>query len=227
VNIDIATSYEARFLDETSVPHFTLLDPDGKPLVNASANRFEDDRGEYDSKKVLEFLRGFQPMHQSAETLLNQAYGTAKARGGRPIMRVFGAPLSEASGRMDQWLTAPDVQRTLAQNTVVVRIDIERTLGGHELLHRYTGSWRRNLPWLVFLNSKTGAVIAAGGAKEGAEQTFPSQDQDIPRLRDMLSSALTGLKPEDIDALLAFLPAASSAAAAAASTDPPSQGAVP
>jgi len=188
-------------------------------LINVDGRWFEDKHGGYDPKQVLGFLRGYQAMHPAAQTLLNKAL-SAGQKNQRPLLLIFNAPSSVPSPALDTWLDTRTVRSMLAQNVVTIQIDVDRSVGGNEMLHRYTGSWRRTVPWLVVVDSKNGAVLAAGGAREGAAAPFPEGEQDVDRMREILRTACKNLTADQIDLLLSTLQPSISDARTADSTTP-------
>jgi len=187
-HMDIAQSYGAD-LKGTGVPYLTVLDADGHPLANQETGALEAQGAEkpgHDPAKVLEFLRAHQaPYLQAAD--LKQAALAEAARDGRRVFLHFGAPWCIWCHRLEEWMARAPASELLPQDFVDCKIDIERTLGGAEMLQALRGGADGGIPWFAFL-AADGTVLATSDGPEG-NVGFPGQPAEIKHFRGMLDKA--------------------------------------
>jgi len=194
---DLIKQYGAAI---TAIPYLTVLDGDGKVLVNQETDSLEmpdKSKPAHDLAKVLAFLRSYQAPHLVADDVLEDAL----AQAGREDKRVFlhfGAPTSGWSHRLERWLARPEVATILAKEFVECRIDTQRMTGGAETLTHYRGK-STGIPWFAILDQQ-GKALADSNADSG-NIVFPSSGPEIAHFSGMLRKACANLSTDDIAAL--------------------------
>lgn len=195
-NLDIALSYGVA-PQASGVPWLTMLNFDGEPIANLHAGTFGDGRGSFDVKKIEEFLRTYQVRYPSADAVLNRALGEARLHE-KPLLVQFIAPTCERCREVETWFTRSDVASVLERNFARVRIDIDRTIGGRDLLRRYSGDWQSAPPWFALVDSKSGGLIATSVDAKIGNIAGLRNDAAIARFCDMLKANATLLTPEEL-----------------------------
>ncbi len=186
-NMELATSYGAD-LKQSGVPYLTLLDGDGKVLVNQDSGSFEtkdEAKPGHDPKKVLEFLKGHQAPYAKAQELFDAALARAKAEDRRVFLH-FGAPWCVWCRRLEAWMASADVApmtATLAQGSAAK--SGAKPSGG--------------IPWFAFLDS-SGSLLADSDAAKG-NIGFPSDPAEIDHFLAMLAKSGAKLSAVEVDQL--------------------------
>jgi thiol-disulfide isomerase/thioredoxin len=208
-NMELATSYGAD-LKQSGVPYLTLLDGDGKVLLNQDSGFFEtkdEARPGHDPKKVLEFLKGHQAPYAKAQDLYDAALARAKAEDRRVFLH-FGAPWCVWCRRLEAWMASADVAPILSKAFIDLKIDTERTIGGSEMLTATLarGSAAKSgakpgggIPWFAFLDS-SGSLLADSDAAKG-NVGFPSDPAEIEHFLAMLAKSGAKLSAAEVDQL--------------------------
>jgi thiol-disulfide isomerase/thioredoxin len=208
-NMDLATSYGAN-LKESGVPYLTLLDGEGKVIVNQDSSSFEskdEKKPGHDPKTVLEFLKSHQAPYAKAQDLYDAALARAKSENRRVFLH-FGAPWCVWCRRLEAWMASADVAPILAREFIDLKIDTDRTIGGSEMLTAMlakasaanpgakTGG---GIPWFAFLDS-SGSLLADSDGAEG-NIGFPSQPAEIDHFVAMLKKSGAKLAAAEVDQL--------------------------
>ena len=208
-NMDLATSYGAN-LKQSGVPFLTLLDGEGKVLVNQDSGAFEskdEKKPGHDPRTVLEFLKGHQAPYAKAQDLYDAALARAKAEN-RSVFLHFGAPWCGWCRRLEAWMASTEVAPILTKGFIDLKIDTERTVGGNEMMTAMiaTAAGSRpgaktggGIPWFVFLDS-SGSLLADSDGEEG-NIGFPSQPAEIDVFVAMLKKSGAKLSAVEIDQL--------------------------
>jgi thiol:disulfide interchange protein len=198
-NVELAASYGAD-LKKHGVPFLTILDADGKVLANQETGALEtkvDGQDGHDAKKLLELLTKNQAPYRSADELLRAGLARAK-EGGKRVFLHFGAPWCHWCHKLEGWMAAPAVAAILAKDFVDVKIDVDRTIGGSDVLKRYR-SEDGGIPWIAFLDADGKTLASSGEGK--ANIGFPATPPEIDKFAAMLDAAHQRITTEDIDAL--------------------------
>jgi len=202
-NMQLATAHGLTPRAE-NLPYLTILSGEGRTLASGDAWRLGDGHGGYDQVKAVKFLRGFQASYPGADGVLSQTL-TAARNQKRLVLLHFGAPQSSQSKVFERWLDRPDVASLLGRDLVRVKIDIDRTVGGGTLMHRYTGSWQRRLPWFGVLDPSTGELLTTDAGAPCSASGIPDSERELAQFADLLRTACKSLSPAEIDALVASI----------------------
>jgi hypothetical protein len=197
-------------LKESGVPFLTLLDAEGKVILNQDSGAFEskdESKPGHDPKTVLEFLKGHQAPYAKAQDLYDAALARAKAEN-RSVFLHFGAPWCGWCHRLEGWMASGDVAPILSKGFIDLKIDTERTVGGNEMMtamiakaseSRAGAKTGGGIPWFVFLDSG-GKILADSDGAEG-NIGFPSQPAEIDVFVAMLEKSGAKLTREEIGLL--------------------------
>jgi thiol:disulfide interchange protein len=198
-NVELAASYGAD-LKKSGVPYLTVLDADGKVLANQETGALEkeiDGKKGHDPKLVLELLTKHQAPHLKADDLFDKALARAKAEDKRVFLH-FGAPWCIWCKRLEAWMDRPEVEALLAKDFIDLKIDVDRTVGGNDLLKRYRPE-AGGIPWFVLLDARGTNLADSGQGKQNIG--FPGAPEEIDQFASMLDKARVRITPEDVDAL--------------------------
>lgn len=200
-NMDLATEYGAE-LKAHGVPFLTVLDADGKVVVNEPTGPLEGKTAEggetHDPAKVMAFLTKHQAPYPQAADVIEAGLAKAKAEGKRVFLH-FGAPWCGWCHRLEDWMAGDDVGAILAKDFVDVKIDEDRMVGASEVEARFKKPGDSGIPWFVFLDA-TGKAIVDSTGPEG-NTGFPASDPEIEHFVTMLNAAAQRITPTDIAAL--------------------------
>lgn len=211
-NMDLARSYGAD-LAVNGFPFLTILDADGAVVANQETAALEvkgpDGQSKgveagHDPAVVLKFLEAHQAAPLKAQDLLDQGLARAKESGKLAFVH-FGAPWCGWCRKLEAWMARADVAPVLGKAFVDVKIDQDRTVGGKDLLARYSGGKSGGIPWFVLLDGSGRAVIDSTGPQGNVG--FPAAPEEIEHFGAMLRK--TGrLSEAEITGLLDSLRAA-------------------
>ncbi len=195
-HLDLAKHYGADF-QKHGVPYLTVLDADGKVVVNDETGSLEDGP-KHDPAKVLAFLEAHQAPYRSAESLLGEGLAAASKEGKRVFLH-FGAPWCGWCHRLEGWMAREDVAKVMGKDFIDLKIDTDRTIGGQDLLKQYTKGESTGIPWFAILEAD-GKVIVTSSYPKG-NLGFPYTAQEIDAFGAMLAKGAVTITTKDIDAL--------------------------
>lgn len=204
-NLDLAATYGADF-KRAGVPYLTVLDADGNVLANQETGALEakiDGKPGHDPEKVLAFLKEHQAPYLSAESILSDGLKRAREEG-KIVFLHFGAPWCGWCHRLEDWMARKDVHDVLDRSFVNVKIDIDRTIGGKDLMAVYTEGKRTGIPFFVFLAADR-KVIAASWGPDGENLGCPWTTEEVKAFKGLLRTVAPAMSLEDIDAITATL----------------------
>ena len=211
-NVDLARTYGADVANR-GYPFLTVLDASGNAVVNQETESLEvkTPQGEsagiaagHDPAKVLAFLKAHQAAPLVAKEVLESGVREARSSG-RPVLLRFGAPWCVWCHRFDDWLRGPQVGPVVDRAFVQCTIDVDRMVGGKELLHAFRPSGEKGgIPWFAVLDGE-GKVLATSTMPDGANAGFPSQDAEIAHFASVLERTAPALSGEDRAALVESL----------------------
>ncbi len=206
-NISLAESYGADLMKH-GFPYLTILDADGKVLANQDTGSLEikgaSEAPWHDPKLVLKFLTDHQASYQDAQELLDHGLAQASETGKRVFLH-FGAPWCGWCHKLEDWMDRADIKPVLSKDFVDVKIDVDRTIGGKELMTKFKADAKGGIPWFAFLDS-TGNVLANSNGEKG-NIGFPAQPDEIAHFQKMLGKAAVNLKSDQINVLAESLAA--------------------
>jgi thioredoxin-related protein len=196
-NKDLMKQYGVDFNE--GVPYLTLLDADGKVLINQSTVPFEtkvDGKNGHDPKKLQEFLVTHKATALKADSVLEAALAEA-SKSDRCVFLHFGAPWCGWCLKLDAWLARNDIAKVFGKDYVDVKIDMDRMTGAKEVLARFNASASGGIPWFVILDAKGKPIVTSDGPKGNIG--FPAEEHEIVHFVKMLNTSKKLLTDADID----------------------------
>jgi hypothetical protein len=95
-----------------------------------------------------------------------------------------------------------DVHKVLSKHVVDIKIDIDRTIGGKDVLAKYQGERPGGIPWFAFL--KPDGTVIANGIVDGKNLGCPWNADEKAKFAVLLEHA-AGVETADIERILARL----------------------
>lgn len=193
-NVEFAMQYGAD-LKQHGFPFLTILDADGKPLVNQESGSLEvkDDKGEssgiaagHDPKAVLKLLTDHQAPALDAASVL-QAATTRAEREHKLVFLHFGAPWCSWCHRLEDWMQRPETAAILGKYFVDCKIDVDRMTGGKDIQKQFVGDAKTGIPVFYFL--KGDGTVVVGSIGTDGNIGYPGGDEEAPHFRAMLEAA--------------------------------------
>lgn len=205
-HMELAASYGAD-LRKNGVPFLTVLDAEGKLVVNQETGALESKepgKQEHDVARLLAFLEQHQAPYLEAEKVYAAALARAKAEGKRVFLH-FGAPWCGWCHRLEDWMATKDVAAILAKDFVDLKIDQDRMTGAKELEARFRapvepGKPGGGIPWFAFVDAD-GRKLVDCTMPNGAITGYPAEVAEVEHFAKMLESARVRMTPEDVAAL--------------------------
>ncbi|MCA8948119.1 MAG: thioredoxin family protein [Planctomycetes bacterium] len=201
-NLDLAKSLGAEF---KAIPFLTVLDGDGKAIVQQNTEPFEINEGDkrgHDPAKLLEFLTAHRATPLVAKDVLAGALAEARSAHKRVFLH-FGAPWCGWCHRLEDWMARPEIAALLAKDFVDVKIDNDRMTGAkaiYEAQLATAGVKPGGIPWFVFLD-ENGALLAHSNGPDG-NLGFPFQPAEVEHFGALLRQVRQNLGDDDIAALV-------------------------
>ncbi len=200
-NMDLAKELGAEF---KAIPFLTILDGDGKPLVQQNTEPFETtdgDKSGHDAKKLLTFLKEHEAKPLDANAVLASALATAKQEQ-KAVFLHFGAPWCPWCHRLEDWMARPEVAALLAKDFVDVKVDNDRMADGKDVFSAHmkaAGQKEGGIPWFVFLDGDDKVLAHSTGP--GGNVGFPYQPDEVDHFVTMLKTVKKNLTDDDVAAL--------------------------
>ena len=96
-------------------------------------------------------------------------------------------------------MASKDVAALLGKEFIELKIDVDRTVGGQEVLARFPKSKKGGIPWFVLLDAQGNLLADSNGPKGNVG--FPYQPDEVEHFVGMLQKSAKRLAPEEIAAL--------------------------
>ncbi|HLQ37965.1 MAG TPA: DUF255 domain-containing protein [Planctomycetota bacterium] len=199
-NQDIVAKYGAEI---SGIPFLTVLDEDGKVLVNQPSDPLEEGGDHHSVAKVTEFLTKWQVPTVDGEQALAAALATAKQED-KLVFLHFGAPWCGWCHKLEDFMARKDIAAVLALDFVDIKIDEDRMTHAKEIEKRFGKPEQSGIPWLAFLDS-AGATKATSTMANGKNTGYPSEPTEVAHFVDMLQHSCKRITAERIKFLEAEL----------------------
>jgi thiol-disulfide isomerase/thioredoxin len=178
------------------VPFLTVLDADGKLLVNQNAGDL-DDGTQHDAKKVAAFLRKWVASKKHADDLLQAALAEAR-KSDKCVLLHLGAAACGWCQRLSELLG--ELQTDLNRDYVIVKIDSARMTGGEALAEilrmREANNPSGGIPWMVVLDAEGKQLITSDAAQGNIG--CPVLDWEVEHFLMMLDYTCQSLGTDDL-----------------------------
>ncbi len=205
-HVELAASLGASFKG-AGVPFLTILDGSGAALVNSATGLFEcADKGNglrHDPAKLMAFLTVYEAPQRDSAPILAAAVQEAKTSG-RHVLLTFGAPWCGWCHRFEDWARSEAVAPVLGKDFVFTKIDIDRMIGGKELLAATRGPKESGIPWFAFLDGE-GKLVASSTTDTGANLGCPWTPEEKAAFDTLLAAHATRITADERAAMLALL----------------------
>jgi hypothetical protein len=200
-NMDLAKELGAEF---KGIPFLTLLDADGKPLLQQPTEPFEtqvDGKPGHDPQKLLEFLTQWEAAPLVAADVRAAALARAKAEQ-KLVLLHAGAPWCGWCHRLEDWMAKPDVAALLAKDFVDLKIDQDRMTGGKQMIADEFARAQvkeQGIPWLVILDAEDKQLVHS--TAPSGNIGYPYKDEEIAYFVSMLAKVKRHLTDADLASL--------------------------
>ncbi len=171
----------ARFLSDypnpkkIGQPFLAVLNSDGKKLTVQETGALEEG-DHHSSEKVNAFLMKFAQQPPSAQDMLSKAAAKAKSEN-KMVLPYFVAPWCPWCHKFDDFLLVKQVAQAIEAGYVPVRIDIERSPDGKQLMAQLRQSNEQSIPYFAVLTpNKTRLSDSVG---ESGNVGFPVEPQEV------------------------------------------------
>jgi thiol-disulfide isomerase/thioredoxin len=197
-NLELTAKYNAD-IKAHGVPYLTVLDEDGKVVVDQDSGELEVPKSDHhDPAKVLGFLTKNQAPQSDAQALLGAALARAKGEGKRVFVH-FSTPWCHWCRRLEGWMAQPEIGALFEKTFVDIMLDAERYKGASDILKRYTDK-QPGWPWIVVLDAD-GKALGDSNDAQGANIGYPSKDEEIAVFLALLDKSGTKLTKADLESL--------------------------
>lgn len=198
-NMDLAKSYGAKI---DGFPFLTILDADGKPVINQNTPPFEVEgtnvSAGYKMAKLNDFLVEHQAKPLNAQAVLDTGLAEAKKSGKRVFLH-FGAPWCGWCHKLEDWMARPEIEQLMGKAFVDIKIDVDRMVGGADMKSKLTGGKEGGIPWFVIMDA-SGKVLATSDGPKG-NVGFPYKQEEVAHFAAMIEKSDTKLTKADIETL--------------------------
>jgi len=174
-------------------PYLTVLDSEGKVLINQRTEPFEEGKA-HDPKKVYAFLYKFKPKHLNAERVYRQALALAQKENKRVFLQ-FGAPWCGWCHRLEDFLAESQIAKIMAQDYILVKIDLDR-MAGAEAIDKRIRKQGGGIPWHAILDAEGRVLITSDGPKGNIG--YPVKPAEIAHFIHMIKETSRNITTEQI-----------------------------
>ncbi len=196
---DIVKAYEAKI---KGVPFLTVLDGDGKVVVNQPTEPLEEGGDHHNPDLVQAFLTKHKTEPLSAKTVFNKALASAESQGKMVFMHL-GAPWCGWCHKLEAFLDQKEIAAIMNRDFVDLKIDIDRMTGGKDIQAKYQPTSSGGIPWFAILDSK-GEVLATSDGENG-NVGFPVKKYEIAHFIDVLTKTRKNISADDTGKIEAAL----------------------
>ena len=202
-HLDVAGRYGAN-LKKNGVPFLTVLDGDGKVLVNQETGSLEAGPG-HDPAKVAAFLDKWKATPRDAEQELAAALAEARAEQ-KLVFLWLSAPRCPWCHKLEAFVWQPSVAEILGRDFINLKIDVDRMKNGKKIAKQFRPEGKGGIPWFAFIDPD-GKVLATSDAPEG-NVGFPVTDAEVRHFINMLKQTAQRISADQIEQIQAALKAA-------------------
>jgi thiol-disulfide isomerase/thioredoxin len=190
-------------LKGSGVPYLTILDADGKVVLNQATGPLEKGSA-HDPAMVLEVLSKWVAPPVDAKAVLAQSIARAKAEKKRVFLH-FGAPWCGWCHKLEDFLELPEVAPLMARAFVDLKIDTDRMTNGQDVLRQYAGPESQGIPWFAALDAEGRAVADSMGPN--GNLGYPFTNSEIGEFVRFLKKAAPELSADELGTIEAALKA--------------------
>lgn len=199
IMVDVASNKDVpkRFNAEPdSYPYLTVLDANGKVLVNQSTVPFEKGKSHVPDK-VYSFLDKWRPEPLNADKVYQEALSLAKKENKRVFLH-FGAPWCGWCHRLEDFLARPEIAKIMAEYYILVKIDLDRTAGAKAFDKRIRLKGG-GIPWFAIFDAKGKSLISSVGPQGNIG--YPVKPDEIAHFIRMITETAENMTSEQISAI--------------------------
>jgi thiol:disulfide interchange protein len=198
VMVDVDTQHKVmdhyvKKSEQHGVPFLTVLDSDGKVLVNQETGALEDGP-KHDPKKVKAFLTKWAPPAADAEKVLADGLAEAKRDSKRVLFHV-GAPWCGWCHVLDRFLAANE--SLFATDYINLKIDQDRMTNAAPLIKRLRDGKSMGIPWIAILDAD-GKTLATSDMPKDGNTGYPGSPKEIRHFMEMLKKTKERTTPEQL-----------------------------
>lgn len=190
-NLDLVKAYEAD-IENYGLPFLTVLDADGKVLVNQNTGDLEDGQ-RHDLAKVEAFLKKWAAPPLDAENVLFESLARG-AKEKKLVLLHVGAPWCGWCTRLDKFLEKH--WALFEADYLDVPIDLDRMLHGQEVVKQLRKSDEGGIPWIAILDGQGNTLITSDGPDGNVG--YPYEPAEIDHFLMMLKKTATRLSSDQL-----------------------------
>ena len=197
-HLEIADKYGpgGEKLRSLGIPYLTILDADGKVLLNQPTGELEQDKA-HDPQKVLAVLDKWKADPRDARVILRDGL-TRAAKENKRVFLHFGAPWCVWCHRLEDFLARPEIAKLMERDFVDLKIDIDRMTAGKDVDSEFRTE-KGGIPWFAILD-ETGEKLATADGPEG-NIGFPVKDAEIAHFIKMLAEGRRNLTDAELETI--------------------------
>ena len=192
-NKDVPKRFNA---DPDGFPYLTVLDTEGKVLVNQTTVPLEEGKA-HDPDKVYAFLAKWTPKPLNAEDVYEQALALAEKEN-KQVFLCLCAPRCSWCHRFEDLLAIPEIARVIAQDYILVKINIERMAGAKAFDSRIRQEGG-GIPWYAIFDTKGKLLISSVGLQGNIG--CPVKPGEIAHFIHMISETAQNITSEQLLAI--------------------------
>ena len=114
----------------------------------------------------------------------------------------YAAP-EELAHKLEDWMASKKVAPILAKDFVDVKIDIDRMIGGKDLISRFRPEGSSGIPWFAFLSPEGKTIATSEGAK--GNLGCPYTKEEIAAFKLILAKVAHRITPKELDLITSKL----------------------